>query len=56
MPRKSRGFLTDFAWSIIYTVIMSILILTSMYILYTDIIVPYIAMCDKYDIQFEASK
>jgi len=53
---KFKGYLTNHAWSLIYTVVCSILILAGLYLLYTDIIKPYSELCSKYDITFEASK
>jgi len=53
---KFKGYLTNHAWSLIYTVVCSIGILLGMYLLYTDIIEPYMELCQKYDIKFEAAK
>jgi len=54
--RKFIGYPTDYAWSIIYTIVCSIGILLGLYLLYVDIIDPYMELCSKYDIKFEASK
>jgi len=54
--RKFIGYPTNYAWSIIYTIVCSIGILLGIYLLYVGIIDPYTKLCQQYDITFEASK